>query len=299
MSSKTRHFTKHTLAVMALAASCVALASCSKAAKQTLRLNLVPGSSYILSVRTSVDAIITAPDGNSVPFPATSLNTFTLNAGEVDAQGNSYASVEVGDTEFPMVFVPLGPILKGQTFGMKLSPVGRITEFVNTEPMREAMRATLEGMGTGSTVYGDTPPARAIAHISDDALRAIIEPITAVWPETPVGPGDEWTGPEVYSPLTHTITATHYRLESADEAEITIHADMEIRPAGDHPRDPNLGPVGDVSGKGSGEIRIDPMQGTIRAYDATQEISGSIRAGNGGDSKVTSTVKIQGTLTAR
>ncbi len=279
--------------------ACALLASCSKAAKQTLRLNLVPGNTYALSVRTSSDAVIAGPDGNNIPIAATSVNRFTLQAGEVDFRGDTFVSAQAGDTEFPFVFVPLAAIFKTYTFGIKLSPIGRISEFVNTETMREGIRGSLAALGSGTTIYGNTTPDAAIALISDDGLRSMIEPVTAIWPEAPVAPGDEWNGPDTYSPAFHTIASSRYRLKSWDDSEVKIHVEIEIRPAGDRARDPNRLHVGDTSGQGTGEIRVDPMLGTIRSYEVTQETSGSFKGTDGVEYKTTATSRIQAELTAR
>ncbi len=279
--------------------ACALLASCGKAAKQTLRLNLVPGNTYALSVRTSSDAVLAGPDGNNIPISATSVNTFTLQAGDIDSHGDTFVSVQAGDSEFPLVFLPLATIFKGYSFGVKLSPVGRISEFVNTDAMRLGIRGSLTAFSGGAAVYGSTSPDAAIASISDDALRAIIEPVTGIWPETPVAPGDEWNGPDTYSPASHTIASSRYRLKSWDDSEVKIHVEIEIRPAGDRARDPNRLHVGDTSGQGTGEIRVDPMLGTIRSYEVTQETSGSFKDADGVEYKTTATSRIQAELTAR
>jgi hypothetical protein len=279
--------------------SCALVASCSKSPKQALRLNLVPGNTYVLSIRTAADSVLTSPDGNNVPIPTSSVNNFSLLVGDVDDHGDLFVTAQPEDTEFPLVFVPLASIFNTYSFGIKLSPVGRISEFVNTDAMREGVHGFLAAQGSGVTSFGSTPPNVAIALISDDALRAIIEPITSIWPETPVGPGDEWTGPEIYTPTSHTITSSRYRLESSSDSDVKIHVELEIRPAGDHARDPNLLPAGEVNGKGSGDIHVDPLSGTIRSYEVSQETSGTIQTAEGVIYAVTATVRTQAELTAR
>ncbi len=279
--------------------SCALLASCSKGPKQALRLNLTPGNTYVLSIRTTADSVLTSPDGNNLPIPTSSVNAFSLLVGDVDDHGDLFVTADPEETEFPLVFVPLASIFNTYSFGIKLSPVGRISEFVNTDAVREGVRESLTALGSGVTTFGSTPPDTAIALISDDALRAIIEPITSIWPETPVAPGDEWTGPEIYTPTSHTITSSRYRLESSSDSDVKIHVELEIRPAGEHARDPNLLPPGEVSGKGSGDIRVDPSSGTIRSYEVSQETSGTIQSAEGVIYNVTATQRTQAELTAR
>jgi len=275
------------------------LASCGKAPKQMLRLGLVPGNNYVLTVRTSSDAVIETADGNSIPVPANGLNTFNLQAGDVDAQGNTFVSAQFGASEFPLVFVPLAAIVEGYSFGFKLSPVGTITEFVNTEPLRQAVHAALASMGDGTTSYGSTTPDEAVARISDDALRAIIEPLTTIWPQTPVTSGDEWSGPPLYTPSNHTLMTTKYTMKSLSDSDARIAVTAEIQPATDRERDQKLPSQATISGKGAGEIRVDSARGLIRSYEAYLDVAGTIRAANGVELKTSGKTRVQAELIAR
>lgn len=286
-------------AIAVIILACGLVASCSRSgSKVALRPNFASGTTFALSVRTTIDGVFTMPDGKNVPSPSGNQFAFTIHGGDVDAQGNTAVTADVDDAVFQMIFLPLGAIFKEYSFGMKLTATGRITEFVNTETMRAAMLEPIAVYAAAATQYATTAPDVAIGRVSDDSLRAIIEPITSIWPGAPVSAGDSWDGPEVFDPLTHSYTAYHYTLDSVSDTEAVIRVETKTRLASDRPADPTLPMITESSGDGSGTIRVDPSQGSILSYDLQQNLASTVTA-NGAILKATAKSRTQAEMTAR
>jgi hypothetical protein len=273
------------IAILCALVCCAFLVSCNREPKRALHLNLSPGTTYVLSVRTSGDATIVDADGKELRFPVTSENTFVLRPGQADEHGDVLVSVDTGKSVFPLLYGQLNAAFEGYTFGMKLSQAGRVTEFVDTEGLRQEIGRNMPGQDA------------ILEGISDDALRSIIEPVTAIWPAVPVSVGDEWRRPDLYItyPGADVYESTTFRLESWDKSGAVVKFESSFTPAGKN-KDFDL----QITGTGRGEIHIAPAGETIRSFEANQEFTGTLSdRKSGAVSKTSSTYRIQAELTAR
>jgi hypothetical protein len=244
---------------------------------------LTPGSTYVLTIRTSGEVTVEDPQGEKSTTPNNAEYSFTLRPRDVDQQGNTLVSVETGKTQFPGELSELSAAFQGHSFGMKLSPQGSIVSFENTAALRQQ-------------VLGRVPDRKLAAKaISDAGLKSLIEPVIAIWPTVPVSAGDEWDGPDSYVPLLDVLASMHFTLKSRTDSGAVVEFTSASRPAG------RIAEVDSkITGTGKGEIHISTTDGTIRSFESNRELSGTLtRPNTGAVTRISASNRTQAELRAR
>jgi len=278
--------------VVAVIACALVVSACNQQPKQALRLNLEPGRTYMLSFRTTADGTATNPDGSTVEMPGRSEFRLVLHAEETTAEGDTILLVEPLKAAFPLFIRRMGEAFENTSFRMRVTPTGRITGFIGTDEVRNAVRDAL----AAAPLPDSKQPIDVdvlLEVISDESLTAIIQPILAVWPNVPVSTGDEWTRDDIFNPLIDTTEKTSFTVLSMDGGVATIAMTSTIVPAGNDK-------IKNISGKSTGEVRVLTADGTIRAFRSTQRLEGTMtNPFTGVASTFKSTAETQAELTAR
>lgn len=291
---KTARVSFHKLSAPILGAIVCALLApgCNQQAKQALRLDMEPGRMYMLSIRTVSDSKSTMSDGSTNELKGRSEFRLALKAEDTTAEGDTIMSVDPQKAVFPWFYGRINRAFEGKTFKMKVTPTGRISGFVGTDEMRQAVREALEAAPEPKN-HVEFSPDTLLQVISDESLTAIFQPILAVWPNVPVTAGDEWTRDDIYNPLSDSLERTTFKMESMEGGTATISMTSTIASAG---KDANK----NISGTSTGELRVLTADGTIRAYRSSQTIEGtSVNPMTSANDSFTSTAETQAELTAR
>lgn len=268
------------------------LPACNPQPKVALRLNLEPGRTYTLSVRTTVENTITQPDGSSSEMRGRSDLRLALRAEETTAEGDTVILVDPEKAAFPWFFNRINKAFESASFRMRVTPTGRIRGFTGTDEMRNSVREALDAAppSDSSALMGTD---KLLEIVSDESLTALLQPILAVWPTVPVATGDEWTRDDIYIPLNDTVEKTTFRLTSMEGGMATITMTSTFAPGGKKAGT-------NISGKSSGEVRVLTADGTIRAYRSTQTIEGTtINATTNVVNSFSATAETHAELTAR
>lgn len=285
------HRASSTLVASSFVLVCASLAfsACGPKPKQSLSLALRPGGTYQFIMRQAVE----------VEW-STTVKTFSYDTGmelglllrpqEVQADGNSLVIVDVQRANIPSFLGQLERAFTSYSFDMHVSPAGRVTALSGTEAFRVRTFAVAQANQVAPV---DIDRSDTDVFASDDALRSWLEPILSVWPNVPVSAGDTWTRSAIYHPQWDCNEESTFTLKSIGGRIATIEITSQFSPAGKM-----QGRV--FSGTATGEVRVSPAEGTIRAYSTTINMKGTFtNEASGRTVEATETYRIQGELTAR
>lgn len=256
-------------AMAVLAVVCAGLAACNSEPKRQLRMNLAPGSSYELGIRSDAEFVLTSPDGKEFKSNNSSEMRLLLRIASVYENGDVLASAMIMNVVPPIFWRQYGSIVAGAEFSARISPLGEVLDLVGTNEMRDGIRSELTNPPASDSIeMPRTPEEHVMAAMSDDHLRSPIEAALRVWPSVPVSPGDTWeTGP-VYEPDADTYLSRKFTLKSWDPQTVTVSFVAEIAPA-----ERKAGHR--FSGTGEGEVRFSPVDGLLKTSRSSRSFSGT------------------------
>ncbi len=265
------------------------LNACGPKPKQSLSLMLRPGGTYQFIMRETAEVEMT---GGEKSFSADSSMELglLLRPQDVQADGNSLVTVDIQRAHIPSFMGQLERAFTSYSFDMHISPAGRITALSGTDAFRVRAFAVAQA---NPAAPSDIKQSDTDVVASDDAIRSWLEPILSVWPNVPVSAGDTWTRSAIYHPQWDCNEESTFTLTSIEGGIATIEITSQFSPAGKI-----QGRA--FSGSGTGEVRISPAEGTIRAYSSTIDMKGALTNKTSGRTlESTGTYRIQGELTAR
>jgi hypothetical protein len=238
-------------------------------------MNMPPGSTYLLTIRTEETITVSAPNEGGGSWTTGDSFEVLLRTIEAYDDGDLFVSVTVVKADIGFIGAPLGPFMKGKTFGMRLSPRGGIGSLSGTDALRDDVRSQLERRkAKANRERANEPIDDPLNTISDDSLRGMIGQVTAVWPAVPVSPGDTWEREPSYRFRSDTQLATKFKLESWDPALALVSFQSIATAAGKRSGY-------DLAETEQGEIHIAPVEGRIKSYRATGSTSGTVTNAKG------------------
>lgn len=164
--------------------------------------------------------------------------------------------------------------LANSTFLVKMTNTGRIIEFMNLEPN---VAGILQGL---DSIQGQAAPfirQRAGTIIEENALRSMIESVTAYLPGTQLKIGEKWdinlrlAGGGMFMGQTGS-----YKLESLDKTtgDISGNLIVESEPGSFEMNGAKISP--DIRGLGKSELTIDTKTGWIIKGTIKQQMKGEL-----------------------
>jgi hypothetical protein len=206
-----------------------------------------------------------------------------------------YDSTKPSTTLSPLVKHFAG--LVGQSFSMRVSPTGHVSDVQGVEAIYEKIIKNLE---VPDESMRGTVEQQLKEQFGADALREAMEQaIGAKFPDGPVDIGDSWVKKMTVArpyPLSLESTLT-LKDRKAGIAVIEVVSKISTNPAG---KPMQLGPMTmsyALSGESKGQLEIDEASGWTVGGQYTQQISGTIQADGGPGG--TMSIPISGTITTR
>jgi len=306
-----RHIVVWTAAFILLAG----VAMPAEADKITLGLHLKAGQSFNLLHIIESDLTQTLM-GQEMNISQTTGTGYTFDVQEVGDDGTAtckvtYKSVQMimviagnrveYDSTKPPASVPAAAktaaALVGQSFSLRVSPTGRVTDVRGVEAIyekvlkeaefpNESMRATME--------------QQLKEQFGADAIRESMEQaIGAHFPDNPVDIGDSWVKQITVArpyPMNLANTCT-LKDRKAGIAVIDVSAKISTNPAA---KPMQIGPMAmsfELSGERKGQIEVEEATGWTVGARFTQQISGTIKAEGGPEG--TMSIPLSGKITIR
>ncbi len=194
-------------------------------------------------------------------------------------------------------FVKPFSALVGQSFTMRISPTGKVTDVQGVEAIYEKM---LKGMEVPDESMRGMMEQMIKEQFGADAIRESMEQAIGVnFPDKPVDVGDSWVKRTVVRrpyPMNYDSTYTLKERKSG-VAVIVVVSKISSDPAA---KPMQIGPMTmayDVSGERKGQVEIEESSGWTVAAQYTQQISGAIKAEGGPMGPIS--FPISGTITTR
>lgn len=266
----------------------------SAADKVQLALRLKEGQTYKTQF-VSDQTIKQTIQGQQLDMKQTMGFTYTFAVQKVDAQGTAdcrvaYESVvfkqggPTGETEYdsanPPETVPdqAKPFaaLVGQGFTMRVGATGKVTDVTGANAI---MDKVLQAVEVPDGAMRDTIREQLKGQFGDDAVRAQMEQVLAIYPDGPVGVGDSWTRTIAIAagyPLLMENTYT-YRGSKEGMAQVDVSSKLSRNPDG---KPLKLGPMTidfDVTGTQKGQMSIIEATGWVDQCSLEQKFGGTVK----------------------
>ena len=267
---------------------CLTLVSCgdTQGPKRLLHLKLDPKDAFILYISGENEILINdSPYDWGGPFEA----TYRWDVLSIDPEGNIEFNVSVKSALYPMLLSPLGYAFQNSTFKVRMAADGEILGFDGTDKMRTEVSTSLtfprieqqKKNGLSSEDYEtalETWKRNSLAHIQDEALRGLFEPLFRVWPAIPVAPGDRWTLERIptYLPVCveGAFATTEFEVSSWEDGEVTLttHSILQTLETDE---------ANKFSGSTHGTIILDAIGGFLKSASLITEAKGNITLPSG------------------
>ena len=262
---------------------CLTLVSCGGAEdpKRLLQLKLYPKDAFILYVSGETDIII----GDIIPNLGGPFEvTYRWDVLSVDPEGNIEFKVSVKSASFSVFMRPLGRAFEDTTFKLRMAADGEILGFEGTDEMRTQVAANLKfplieqrkKADPSSEDYIKTIESAkqgVLAHIQDEALRGLFEPLFRVWPAIPVAPGDEWTLEQIstylHVPNGGSFVTTEFEVTSWNDGEVTLSTQGVLQT-------PDTDEANSMSGTTHGTIILDAIGGFLKSASLKRAVKGRV-----------------------
>jgi len=308
-----------TLAITALlAVALLLIPATSRAANDTvdLKLRLEKGQEYKLVI-TIEQSIVQWIMESEMEMDQTIVLGETFKVTDVDEDGTYTIEVTIGpvamkmeskmgsfefDSEDPPDEIPV--MAKGiaalvdQAFTLKMTPQGKVVEVSGFEDVFESMMDALEDL---EGPMKDQMIDDMKRQFGDDALKEMMENVTAIYPSKPVSVGDSWEQEVVMARTFPLIAKTTYTLAERKDgiASLKIDGTFEPNPDGEPMK---MGPMTmkmALKGTQEGTFQIDEATGWFVEGEMTQEMEGEVTVsgapGAGGEMSIP--MRIKGTTT--
>jgi hypothetical protein len=266
----------------------------SAADKVQLALRLKEGQTYKTNF-VSDQTIKQTIQGQQLDMKQTMGFIYSFAVQKVDSQGTAdcrvvYESVlfkqegPTGPTEYdsanPPETVPAQAkpfaALVGQGFTMRVGSTGKVTEVKGADAI---MDKVLQAVEIPEGAMRDTMREQLKGQFGDDAARAQMEQVLAIYPDKPVGVGDSWTRKIAIAtgyPLLMENTYT-YRGSKAGVAQVDVSSKLSRNPEG---KPMKLGPMTidfDVTGTQKGQMSIIEATGWVEQCTLEQKFGGTVK----------------------
>lgn len=175
------------------------------------------------------------------------------------------------DSTVPEEFQWFAPLLE-ESFSLKISPEGRISEIKDLEKVRSNVQQKLPPGPTKELAMNSLKQ-----WLDEQTLRESIENSIAIYPDKPVGVGDSWSRIVTYSSGTAMILESKWTLKERENGVAVIEVDSTIKP------NPQAKPVemgqgitssSEFTGNQQGLIEIQESTGLIIKSNINQQMSG-------------------------
>lgn len=293
----------------------VGVAMPSGAEKITLGLHLKAGQSFSLLHIIESDLIQTLM-GREMSISQTIGTGYIFEIQEVGGDGTAmcrvtYKSVQMimdiagnrveYDSIKPPATVPpaakAAAALVGQSFSLRVSPTGHVTDVRGVEAIYEKVMKEAEIPNESARALVEE---QLKEQFGADAIRESMEQtIAGYFPDHPVDIGDSWAMPMTVARPYPMNLANNCTLKgrTAGVAVIDVTAKVSTNPAAKPMR---MGPIAmtyEIAGERKGQIEIEEATGWIIGARFTQQISGTIKAEGGPEG--TMSIPLSGKITIR
>ena len=275
--------------VIALAAGCGTPAG----EKIELRLRLKKGDSFELSMTMDQD-VVQKIQGRKHGMKQTMRSGYTMDVLDVDAEQNAtikvtynailfrqksaaalieYDSADPPETVHPAAQGFAG--LVGQGFSMTLSPEGFVLDVQGADEMMDNVIASFDL--DDESVREDLAESTR-AQWGSEAMKEMMESVTAIYPDGPVGVGDSWRREVTVtkgfpSTMENTWTLKHRK---GGLAMIGLRSKVKPNRNAAPMALPNMSLSYELSGTQSGTIWLQEATGWTTSSEMTQDFSGKL-----------------------
>ena len=215
---------------------------------------------------------------------------------------------QMSNVEYDSANPPSGPIhpmargfaaLAGQTFTMKVTPTGKITEVLGLDEMTDSI---LKKLDTPDAANREQVEKSIRREFGPEALKENMESMFANYPDKPAAVGESWSKKLSITKGFRMDMDNTFTLKGVSADDVTLEAKGKLSSSPDAtPID--MGPRGKLSynltGEQSGTLQLDRATGWVKAAEMTQKVTGEmvIDAGNGRVGKtpmrIETTVKLE------
>jgi hypothetical protein len=272
----------------------IAPAGAQEGEKITLKLALKPGTSY--AVRTTMDQTIREQVGAArTETRQTIRNDLRTEIEEVDRDGVArvaikYVGVSVkiagpgGSVEFDSQHPPrqVHPVarsyaaLLGKGYQVRLAPDGRVNAVIGGAQLAEAL---LKDLNLRPGPERDQAAAALRRDFGDETIRESVERSMAIFPNKPVGVGDEWTSTMKLSRRFPMVLQNRFRVRERKEGRAVLDVTTAITP-NPEARHMEMGPIrydAALEGNQAGTLEVDEATGWIVRSQLKQAIKGTLK----------------------
>ena len=264
---------------------------------EPIQLKLKPAKGDVQRMKVTSDQKITQTiDGKPVEMTQTLSLGYTLTTGDVTADGVatvkvSYDSVTfkhqsaMGLVEYDSAAPPpaqLHPMVKGfaalagQSFTMKITPTGRVTQATGLDGMVDAILKKLD-IPEGPSKAAAEKSIRA--QFGEDAIRESMETLLAIYPDKPVSIGDSWIRKVTVTRGLPITSENVFTLKTVGDGIATLDVKGKL---GSNPDAPplDMGQLKvsyNLSGEQTGTMKLNSETGWVKAADFVQKLGGEVK----------------------
>ena len=280
-------------AVLALVVLLPRSATCAAADKIELRFRFEEGKSYKLTV-TMKQEIVQWLNGEEQETAHTMSIGETLNVKDVDEAGTATVEVTFGPISVKMKG-PMGTIeynsddppdevalpakafaaMLGQGFTLKMTPTGRVTDIQGVDKMFEAI---FEAIDIPEGPMMDSVAEGLKQQFGDEALKEMMEKMTAVFPDKPVAIGDSWSQKVTLATGFPAIMENTWTLADRKDGVATINVESTFKPNPEG-EPMKIGPMTmrfRLKGSQKGTFKLDEATGWFVEGELTQKMAGDV-----------------------
>jgi hypothetical protein len=223
----------------------------------------------------------------------------TVSFKQVSPLGN----VEYDSTNPPAQINPLAKgfaALAGQTFTMKVTSLGKITEIQGLDAMIDGIMKKLD-IPEGPSKATIEKSIRV--QFGEDALRDNMESLLRIYPDKPVSVGDTWATKISLSKGFPMVLDNTFMLKDAAADVATVGLTSKLA------TNPDTAPIDmgnrkltyNLTGEQSGTIKVDRKSGWVKSAEMTQKVAGDMTAdaGAGRINKTPMSIETKVTLEAK
>jgi hypothetical protein len=292
----------------------VVVAGSVSAADQPIELKLSPAKGQVQKLQATLTQKVTQTiSGTEQALSQTIALGYTFATQDVAADGTATVKVtydtvsfkqtsQVGNIEYDSANPPppgqIHPMargfaaLAGQSFTMKVTPTGKITEIQGLDQMVDAILKKLD------IAEGPAKPIaeKAIRHdFGEEALKDNMEGLLAIYPDKPVSLGDSWTKKLSVSKGFPMLMENNFTLKEATPSAATLAVKSKLSTNPDAPpidmRNQKI--TYTLTGEQTGTMVVDRGSGWVKSADMTQKVTGEMvtDAGAGRIAKTPMTVE--------
>jgi hypothetical protein len=261
--------------------------------KIELKFRLAKGETYGLKATIKQEIVQWVQDAEQKTTLTMGVGE-TLNVKDVDAQGTMTVQVEIAsmsvkmkgeqaeveyDSENPPEEVALPAKLfaamVGQSFTMKLTPQGHVSELTGVDQM---LQKVFDAIEVPDPQMKEAVLADLKRQFGDAALGEMMERTMAIFPDKPVGVGDSWTQTMTLNTGFPSITENTWTLTGRKDGVATVEVKSTLKP-NEKAAPMKMGPFSmtfDLSGTQTGTFKLDEATGWFVGGTITQDISGEM-----------------------